>query len=327
MTPQEKLIAVAKAEVGYHEKASNAFLDSDTANAGKKNWTKYARDLDALGDFYNGKKNGYDWCDVFVDWCHVTAFGKEMALQLLEAPLRSCGAGVKYSADYYKGDLYKNAGQFYESDPQPADQIFFGTSTTWQHTGLVVDVDSQYVYTAEGNTSDGMVALCKYRLNDPKILGYGRPDWSLVGGSSNPTTAQTTTKVDTSGKKNLEFDKGDTVSFIGSTHYTSANAAKGKSCKPGKAKVIGTFPTGKHPYQLKYVAGGGSTVYGWVDVSDVSAAAESDTDLIYIVQKGDTLWSIAKKFLGNGFKYKTIMTLNGLKSQNIHIGQKLKLPK
>ncbi|MCM1222676.1 MAG: CHAP domain-containing protein, partial [Lachnospiraceae bacterium] len=69
MTPIEKLLATAQAEEGYLEKASNSQLDNPAANAGQNNWTKYARDLDALGRVYNGKKNGYAWCDVFVDWC------------------------------------------------------------------------------------------------------------------------------------------------------------------------------------------------------------------------------------------------------------------
>ena len=47
-----------RAELGYHEKASNANLDDKTANSGSGNWTKYARDLDRLGNFYNGAKNG-----------------------------------------------------------------------------------------------------------------------------------------------------------------------------------------------------------------------------------------------------------------------------
>ena len=67
----KRLIEIAEAEEGYLEKASNASLDSDTANAGSANYTKYARDLDAIPNFYNGKKNGYAWCDVFVDWCFV----------------------------------------------------------------------------------------------------------------------------------------------------------------------------------------------------------------------------------------------------------------
>ena len=38
----DQVIKIAKAEVGYLEKASNSMLDSKTANAGNKNYTKYA---------------------------------------------------------------------------------------------------------------------------------------------------------------------------------------------------------------------------------------------------------------------------------------------
>ena len=37
----DKLIQTAANEIGYLEKASNAELDSKTANAGKNNYTKY----------------------------------------------------------------------------------------------------------------------------------------------------------------------------------------------------------------------------------------------------------------------------------------------
>ena len=40
-------------------KKANAQLDDPTANKGGK-FNKFARDLDALGNFYNGRKNGYD---------------------------------------------------------------------------------------------------------------------------------------------------------------------------------------------------------------------------------------------------------------------------
>ena len=93
MTPRERLIATAEDQVGYLGKKSNAQLDEPKANAGGL-WNKFARDLDALGDFYNGKKNGYDWCDVFVDWCFVTTFGQAEAQLLLCQPDRSLGAGT-----------------------------------------------------------------------------------------------------------------------------------------------------------------------------------------------------------------------------------------
>lgn len=70
------VVAVAIGELGYVEKASNSQLDNKTANPGSANWTKYARDFDEkYPKWYNGKKNGHEWCDMFVDWCHLTAFG------------------------------------------------------------------------------------------------------------------------------------------------------------------------------------------------------------------------------------------------------------
>lgn len=177
-----KVIAIAKAELGYLEKKSNSNLDHKTANAGYNNFTKYARDLDALGDFYNGKKQGYAYCDMFVDWCFLQAYGLKKALELLCQPKRSYGAGCSMSAAYYKGK-----GQFYTKDPKIGDQIFFWDSSkrSIAHTGIVYNVDKTYVYTIEGNTSgaSGVIAngggVCKkkYLLSYGRIHGYGRPKY------------------------------------------------------------------------------------------------------------------------------------------------------
>jgi Uncharacterized protein containing LysM domain len=46
----------------------------------------------------------------------------------------------------------------------------------------------------------------------------------------------------------------------------------------------------------------------------------------YTVKKGDTLWGICKKFLGDGLKYPQIAKLNGIKNPNlIRIGQVIRL--
>lgn len=58
-TPEE-LIEVARKEIGYLEKASNAKLEEKTANAGMSNYTKY-------GEWYSS--NGTYWCQQFVSWC------------------------------------------------------------------------------------------------------------------------------------------------------------------------------------------------------------------------------------------------------------------
>ena len=181
MSEKDKVIDIALNEVGYIEKASNNNLDDKTANQGSGNYTKYARDLDNIS-FYNGPKNGYAWCDVFVDWCFVQAFGKERALELLCQPNKSTGAGCGFSMNFYKAH-----NQFHTS-PKAGDQIFFTDGTSIYHTGLVYKVDSSKVYTAEGNTSDvsyvdgngGKVCKKSYPLNASYIAGYGRPKYDTT---------------------------------------------------------------------------------------------------------------------------------------------------
>lgn len=163
------VLDIALAEKGYHEKASNAQLDDKTANSGNKNYTKYARDLFAAG-YYNGNKNGYDWCDVFVDWCFFKACGEDaVKAQEMICQTGNLGAGVGYSARYYKAQ-----GRFFTSKPQPGDQIFFGGDGKWSHTGIVTEIKDGKVYTIEGNVNQH-VATCVYPLNYNRILGYGRP--------------------------------------------------------------------------------------------------------------------------------------------------------
>lgn len=52
----------------------------------------------------------------------------------------------------------------------------------------------------------------------------------------------------------------------------------------------------------------------------------AETYRIHTVVKGDTLWDIAKAYLGDGSRYPEIKTLNNLKSNVIYSGWKLKIP-
>lgn len=174
-----ELLAIAKAEVGYLEKATNKDLDSKTGNAGKNNYTKYARDLHKAG-YYQASKQGFAWCDMFVDWCHWIAAGKDAnEAQRVICQTGPYGAGCKESANYYKAQ-----NRFFKT-PKVGDQIFFWDSakTTVAHTGIVKAIDNTYVYTIEGNTSGasevvtngGGVCEKKYKLTNGRIYGYGRP--------------------------------------------------------------------------------------------------------------------------------------------------------
>lgn len=183
MTNLEKLLSVARGEVGYAEKATNDQLDDPAANAGNRNYTKYARDLDALGA-YNTPKNGYAWCAVFVLWCFDRVFGLETAQKMLAQVKGGTGAGCTPAVRNFKA-----VGRFCTT-PEAGDQIFFTSDggVTSNHTGIVAKIENGRVYTIEGNTSaadgvvanGGRVAEKSYALTDRKIYGYGRPDWSLA---------------------------------------------------------------------------------------------------------------------------------------------------
>lgn len=170
----EAIISLAKAELGYCEKETNNNLDDKTANAGNKNWNKYAHYIDeTFPTFYNSRKNGYAWCDVFVDYLFLRSFGLDLALKCLYQPLKSGGASCTQSRAYYKA-----AGQ-YDKHPQVGAQIFFTNDggKSCNHTGIVIKIDSVYVYTIEGNSGD-KVSERSYRRDNSTIDGYGHPNYT-----------------------------------------------------------------------------------------------------------------------------------------------------
>lgn len=122
---------------------------------------------------------------------------------------------------------------------------------------------------------------------------------------------------------------GDVVNFTGTYHYRSADASIGYSCKPGTATVTRIYD-GKHPYLLIKVQGGGSTVYGWVDAKDIETTTGGKPEETYgthVVKWGDTLWGLAKKYLGAGSRYKEIQALNEMTGSWLKVGATLKIPK
>lgn len=83
----------------------------------------------------------------------------------------------------------------------------------------------------------------------------------------------------------------------------------------------------------KQLKRGGDVVDGietWVALSNLiiiaPPAEEAPAERTYTVQRGDTLWGIAKKALGKGARYTEIVKLNGLKTSTIYAGQVLKIP-
>ena len=170
------VIKIAEGELGYHEKKSNAQLDDKNANAGSANYQKYGRDLHAAG-YYNGNKNGYEWCDQFVDWCFYKAFGaaEGQRIQCQTGPL---GAGTGYSKGYYE------AQNRFDGTPRVGDQVFFRYSGTGvDHTGLVTEVSASGIVTVEGNTKDH---VRKVTMKMPRSSSSGKTGSHYIYGFANP---------------------------------------------------------------------------------------------------------------------------------------------
>ena len=155
---RDKIVDIALEEVGYIEKKSDADLDSKTANAGTKDYTKYGK--------WFGSNPG-PWCCKFICWVYY----KAGCLNLIK---KTAGCGTELT-------FFKNKKEFQTRGykPNKADIIFINwdSKNTPDHVGIVKSVDNKYVYTIEGNRGN-KVAEAKYLLTDTRIIGYGTPAFS-----------------------------------------------------------------------------------------------------------------------------------------------------
>ena len=174
MTAKEKLIATARAEVGYLEKKSNSNLYDKTANAGQNNYTKYWADM-------TPSFQTEPWCDCFVGWCFLKTFGEKIGNALL------CGGMFSYYTPT-SAECFQKKGQYYKV-PRPGDVVYFNVGKKIGHTAIVAWVNGDRFGTIEGNTSgaSGVIpnggGVCEKSycyINNSYVNGFGRPDWTLA---------------------------------------------------------------------------------------------------------------------------------------------------
>lgn len=221
-----KVLQIAQNELGYLEKNNENCLDSKTENTGGGNYTKYWRDL-----YPSYQKQ--PWCNAFVIWCFVKAFGIEKAKELL-----CCKSFSYYTPDTAK--FFYNKKQWFTT-PKVGDIIYFRSDECekqgrWKgihHVGIVYKVDNKYVYTIEGNTdascnnivipNGGGVAAKQYTIaNNKKIAGYGRPNYECECIIDTPLTC---------GREGLKI--------VGTTTLNIRET-------PISGKVVGTYKQGQY---------------------------------------------------------------------------------
>lgn len=171
----------------YLEKKSNAYLDDFTKNAGDKNYTKFARDVN---NWNQPGCQGQPWCAVYQFWKLVKVFGLTKALQIMGGGFYNCQSVTRHA---------KQKGTWH-STPKKGALIIFRNGS---HIGSVNSYDATYVYTNEGNTSSapGVVAnggACrnkKYKLTDSAIDGYVWIDYGTTEDLKSTETAVQLSKV------------------------------------------------------------------------------------------------------------------------------------
>ena len=278
----EDVINIAKGEVGYSEKASNSKLDDKKANAGKKNFTKYARDV--------GHANGLAWCATFVTWCFVKAANgdKKKAKEVL------CGANTAGCSNNV--NAFKKAGR-YDMKPQPGDVVFFMNGSS--HTGLVIAVKGNTITTIEGNTSPGKfnrdggcVAQKTYNYKTyHRISGFGHPKYDgtstfngEVGTADSSSNSDSTTTESNSDNAITSFSDKFTNLF---TQFSE--------------KAMNGITTGKWDYNFNADGNTTSDTSGNSDGSASSSEATSDGKVDLTItgkNKSEKVWNF---FKNNGF--------------------------
>lgn len=185
MNAIDKLIQIAKNEVGYLEKASNSQLDGKTANAGENNYTKYWRDIKP--DY-----QGQPWCAAFVSWCMMKAFGLDTAKKLLKHwPYVYCPT---------MADLFT-----LNANPKIGDIVIFKRNGEFSHTGIVIKVSGDRFWTVEGNTSGGSTIIangggvCQKSYYNSNLPGtkFCTPNYSLVKDTTPVSDSDTVKKQNT----------------------------------------------------------------------------------------------------------------------------------
>lgn len=267
-------------------------------------------------DIYNSHKplaRGYKvkYTDA---WCAATVSAAFIEAGLTDIAPTECSCSKMIA-------LYKNIGGWKEADsytPEVGDLIMYDFDDTGagentgapDHVGIVVSVSGKIIKVVEGNKNNA-VGYRSMTVNGRYIRGYCTPDFAAKATAPAAPKPTTTTKPATTQT---------------STAVTIHTVVKGDTLWKLATKYLGK---GSRFTEIVKLNGLKSTILrvGQKITIPTDGTATSTAEKVHTVKKGDSLWAIAKKYLGNGARYPEIVKLNGLKSTVLSIGQKLRIPK
>ena len=117
-----------------------------------------------------------------------------------------------------------------------------------------------------------------------------------------------------------KYAKVDCPEKLTTGYYRVRKTWADKKSQVGAYRILANAKAAADKYPGTFVfTDDGVAIYPAEDTAE-------ETYRIHTVVKGDTLWDIAKKYLGDGARYPEIKALNGLKSNVIYSGWTLKIP-
>ena len=136
---------------------------------------KYAEYLDKVPNFYSGKKNGYHWCAIFVDYIQMICMGREIMEIATNHHIYGC------DCDWGAGQYQKRNALFEIKRPEVGDEVFYFKNGEFTHTGIVVSVDSEKFGSVEGNCSNSVkLYYKKWDADDGYRHYFASPDYAMA---------------------------------------------------------------------------------------------------------------------------------------------------
>lgn len=231
----DKIVALINSQIGYKETGVNI--------------TKFSEYFDKnIWQYFNTKKQGAEWCAIFIIWAFCQIIGPDETRKFLglPKPANNCAAGCKFFAEYLEKMGYKVA----KSKGQVGSIIFFKTKKAdCGHVGYVVKVDDDKYYTVEGNKGDS-VKNGSYSKNSTTIYAVFNPDYSKL--DVNPEPAPTPKPVSKNYTVNvnswLNVRRGPSTKYavVGKLYDDDVVSVTEKNGDFGKIDKI-VFISSKHP--------------------------------------------------------------------------------
>lgn len=252
------IIKTAKGELGYKE--------------GRNNYTKY-------GVWYSSATKNAPWCAIFVCWCAYQVGISESIIP-------------RFSFCYNGITLFKNLNVWHDREgytPKTGDIIFFRSDeakSASDHVGIVVSVDSEKVYTIEGNSSDA-VSERTYDLTDKHIVGYAAPKYipgPVTSPSDTTTSTSTTTTSTTSSTTNSSATQTETSASSTQTTQTTSSATSATT-EPTTAPTQPVF---------------NEVLTVTASVVNLRSEAKISSNRIAMIKKGDSFTKFEEKKDSNG---------------------------